>query len=357
MRAALSASNLAAAALCPGKPRMEAGFIDADSGESKRGTSLHPYFRTGIPRDTLAPADRELLDRAERDAEGFIETFRQRAGIQFGEWATEEHECDWTGIVPGHPDNVLLWRAGRLVVILDLKTGLLQAEEAPSNLQLRSYAALAWQRYGFELCGVAIVQPDAIGARMTTALYTAESMPQVQDELAAIVRATEAPGAPLNAGDEQCRWCKAKTVCPAYNAPLRTLATTETRAVATLPNNDLETLHEIIRRAEALKKEVTPELRRRIREGEMPGWELGNTGSTKKITDLSAAYRRLRAEFPDEPDLADRIMRCLKAVWSDLSGLAVELTGLPQKKARAKLEEMLGGLIEETAKEPTPKRL
>jgi hypothetical protein len=357
MRAILSASNLAAAALCSGKPKMEAGLADSDSAYSIRGTNLHPYFRTALPRENLPAADQALLAESDVLSERFIAQFRDLAGLTSGDIASEEHEITLTGTISGHADDALHWRGGEFVAILDLKSGVQGAEEAPSNLQLRSYSLGMWERKPFKLCGVAIVQPDAMGPRMTTAFYTADMMPLVRDEITAIIQRTQVENPPLVPGDEQCQFCKAKATCPAFNGPFRQLQRYEQFAISSLTNEDLEFLHTVGQRWNQIKSQVSAELRSRIESGALTGWKLQNTGSTKTIADCAAYYRRLLEFFPDAEDLAGRFMRCLKPTWAELTSLGIELTNLPEKKARAKMEEIGQGLISEEPKAPTPKRI
>ena len=55
-----------------------------------------------------------------------------------------------------------------------------------------------------------------------------------------IKAATEAPDAPRVAGEEQCRFCKAKAKCDAYTAKRDAIEIVATTAVASLDNAELE---------------------------------------------------------------------------------------------------------------------
>lgn len=367
-RPILSASNFGAAVLCPGKPALETPFGDRPSEYAERGTNLHPYFKTDLPRDGLSAADQDLLQRADIHADAFIAQFLDTVGRAQDTPRVEEHEVDLSdfamthdGAVPGHPDYVVTWYDQSSeehlpdVAILDLKSGMGDVDAAPDNWQLACYATLVWLRQPFRMCGVAIIQPDNFGPRVTTALYRAEQMPGVRASIDKGFRATLQMDAPRVPGEEQCRFCRAKAVCPEYQDGFQIVSAEKPLAVATLPNLELGQLKKIISRAEKLKDEVNAEMLRRVLAGEMPGWKTRSTGSTRVLTDPLRALYAIQ-KYLDDRGFTDMTAKafdgCRKLVWGDVEELFQKLTGYTQKRAKETLKEVLAEVTVETPKTP-----
>jgi len=347
----LSASNLHAAALCPAKPRMEAPYGERSRPDSERGTDLHTYFRTGKSYDALSPSDRETMESADRYADEFLARFRETHGIAEYEPFLEFHEVALTGDVPGHADNIIVWPDLKLVVIMDF-SGFIEVEDAPSNYQLAAYSALIWKWRPFVACGVAIIQPNAFGPRLTSAIYEAAQMPTVLDVFKRIRDATLDPEAAPVAGEVQCRWCKAKEVCPAFTAGFSQLATLDkSLAVETLSAPDLGALKQIIQRAKQLSDSVDDEMRKRIEAGTMPGWRLGNSGTTRRLVDGVGLFQAMQSQFPDTPEFATRYNRCLEMVWGRIEELYASIAGISEAKAKEFVRELAAPFVEENEKE------
>lgn len=110
----------------------------------------------------------------------------------------------------------LLGRLGNKAVVLDWKFGDGVPVEAEENMQLMYYAAAAmrtketkWVFDGVDEIEFVIVQPPHV-KRWTT---NKKRIKQFQTQLIEAVKMSEAPDAPLKAGD-WCRWCAAKPLCP-----------------------------------------------------------------------------------------------------------------------------------------------
>lgn len=235
MRPTTSASNLFRRALCPGSARMEEGLPDEDSVESREGDLLHHYqAHPEYVRSVLKPPQRDLLKLAKELEDKFFETvesnFGVKASVQRREFET------WFENVSGHPDVARRYLEKSLTAILDYKFGYKIVERAELNLQLRCYASMVEPSdlatlQKPETVVVAIVQPRlSYSERITMAKYTRSDIEQAQQQIRSILEASEHPDAPLVAGEEQCRYCKAKLICSAYRQMLSQipwLATTD----------------------------------------------------------------------------------------------------------------------------------
>jgi hypothetical protein len=354
MRPILSASNLGAAALCPGKPNAERGLKESESAVSARGTDLHRYFRSKLDRSALSMDDRSLLEDADGHAERFTEQFRQHVGLAEDEIGYEERELSLDGPVPGHPDVVTTYRLGAIVQITDLKTGMGDVTHASENYQLSVYASLVFLRKPFEICGVAIVQPDALGPRMTTAIYTAEQMPGVIAEIERIKAASEAPDAPRIPGEYQCQWCRFRPACPEFTRELVPATIEPTLAVATLTNEQIDILKQFGTRWDKIKEELNTELKRRIEAGEIEGWKLRSGGADRQVSDSIALFETLQEHVGIT---ATEMESCFEMGWTKLKKLVAEKKGLAEKKADELIKDLAAPYVVETPRSPSAIRV
>jgi hypothetical protein len=357
MRAILSASNLSAAALCPGKPNMERPFLDRTTIDAARGTALHPYFQSDLPRAALTADDREFMEYSDTLSRRFLDEFRALNGITDEEPFTRENEISLDGLVPGHPDAVYSWRDGAIVAILDLKTGPVEVDSADENEQLAAYSALVWQRKPFEVAGVCIVQPGCFGKHTSSAIYRAEQMSGVLDYIERIHAATVPEDAPRVAGEKQCRFCRARVACDAYTSSLMEIELLKVHAVSTANNDQLARLKRATQFADKVKDEINEELRKRIEAGEMPGWKLRNTGSARDLFDSTGAFLALKqwlAEQGHTVITASAYDNCRRITWEPIEKLFAEAAGMSQKKAKDTLKELLAPFVVETEKAKSP---
>jgi len=356
-RAILSASNLGAAALCPAKPLLESPFAEQETEYSIRGTRLHPYFRTSLDRGPLSVDDRDLLERADNLSSDvvmrFLETI-QADQIDEEPATTEEHEVELSGSVPGHADSIITWCGGRYACILDLKSGVRPADEAPDNYQLATYALLQFTRQAFETCCVAIIQPDAFGPRVTQAIYRAEDMLDVAYEVSRIYQATLDPEAAPVPGESQCRYCRAKTVCPAYRERFQQVQILRDRAITTLANDELLRVHQAVQFAQRIQQEVSEELRARIQSGAIPG-RLRSKGSTRDLTDPIGLWGEVLLRYGQNHKFsAYDYEECRKLSFGAFEQLVQRLEGCTANRAKEIARDIVAPYVVETPKQPVP---
>lgn len=371
-RPTTSASNIARRALCPGSERLEAGLPDEDSDESREGTLLHKYAadRT-LDRKALKPGQRDLLEINDR----LVREVFQRVAEQFGEEvavAAGADNLEWwlhRGIrflFPGHPD---LWdyRASKLLVILDFKFGFKVVTPAAANLQLRSYGVMGAELHDSERVVVAITQPRlGVDERITMAVYSRADIAASREQLYQIWDACKKPDAPLVAGDEQCRYCRARSNgCPAFEAKVqeglsiipfpngkvtvRARQAAIEEKVALASDDQLSRMYDAIQLAGYAKDPLFDEIRTRIAAGGMPGLRLGKGGEVRNVTDVGRAVSILEsAGLPK-----DKIMATCSMSLGDDEGVAEiyrEVTNCTWQEARDKTNELLADVIEKKPK-------
>lgn len=177
------------------------------------------------------------------------------------------------GEADGYCDIAIYIPSLRWLYIIDYKHGAGIAVDVKGNRQMRQYGA--GFLYGepqiidpatVDNVTLVIVQPRAFhkDGMIRDHDYTAYELYEYLDEMDDIIRAAEADDAPLVPGVEQCRFCAAKTICPAREQraiePLRQvgiIAPPEAVRAQMLPDPrgmDAARLGEILLAAPALKK-------------------------------------------------------------------------------------------------------
>jgi hypothetical protein len=132
-----------------------------------------------------------------------------------------EQRLDMTHVHPsiyGTGDTVIYDAGQQWLHVFDLKYGKGVLVEVPANPQLLTYGSGAVQRYhnrGVKGITLHIVQPrvDHDDGRVRWVEYDLVDLMEFEGDLAKYAKATEAPDAPLKAGD-WCRFCPALPFCP-----------------------------------------------------------------------------------------------------------------------------------------------
>lgn len=362
VRAVTSASNLFRRALCPGSAALEAQFSEVESEYSTEGTMLHGLFM--LPEDsperlaaTLTTEQREALDSANFHGHDFTRQFREDCGIPEDAKFIVEREVALilrngsSEYFPGHADYRITWPEESARVVIDAKFGFMEVEEAADNLQLASYAAMSQDEKHVSRTGVAIVQPRNFGPKKSVAIYGADALATAKHEIVRVFNESEKPNAPLNPSLKACHFCRAKSACDAYKAKFMQLSPQLQAAITTLDNDQLGRMYEAIKFADKVKDEVRDEMRKRIMAGSLPGFKLGNSGSTRRLIDGVGLFQALQARFKEVPQFALRYNRCLEMVWGRLDELFAALSGVSETKAKEFVREIAAPFVEETEKE------
>ncbi len=204
---------------CPGSVALEMNIPDTTSAYAEEGTWAHELAAAMLTGEAAQSGEEDILayvqsyvDYVKREAEGNLLLVEQRVDFS-----------DVIGVPDsfGTSDAVVI--AGDLIKIIDLKYGMGVRVDAEENEQLQLYALGALENYAvlgdFKTVKMAIVQPrlDHIseweisvedlrrfgGQARNAALDAMELTKRVvsRDDLAP--------------GEKQCKFCKAKAICPA----------------------------------------------------------------------------------------------------------------------------------------------
>lgn len=314
---------------CPASVVLEAAFPDESSVYANEGTMAHELaaghlsegwrledcigeswrFEDGtgtvVSKDTV---DHVLAycARVREDAEGGVLCVEQRLSI---EHITGEPEAKGTS-------DVVIIKPGELIVI-DLKFGMGEQVYAEDNEQLYMYAASAMHAfemiYDFDKVTVVIDQPR-LNHRDSHTVTVDALRDFVEKVMVAVQRVDDEvrrePGGLreyLVPGDKQCRFCRAKSTCPAMRATVHELVASPGAAPGdfsdvipvdeTVGDNYLSMAMSSVDLVEHWCKAVRAEVERRLIAGKkVDGFKLvkGKRGP-RQWSDEAAAEARMKA--------------------------------------------------------------
>ena len=348
---------------CPGSVALEAAFPDQSSAYAAEGTlahtlasehldgsGLHPSQRIGEVHEvdgytfTVDAAMAAYVDdycRLVREyADGGLLLVEQRVPI--------EHVTGETGAT-GTSDAIVVHTAKRMLYVVDLKYGMGVKVDAGDNPQLMMYALGAMEQCDqlgeFDQVCMVIHQP-----RLN---HVSEHWIYVGDLWAFKRRAAEAaeltrqPDAPLVPGEKQCRFCKAKAVCPALRAEVTEVvsgaATLDEFLVPDMTTGDnyLSVAMSKVGLVEDWCKAVRAEVERRLLAGQtVDGFKLveGRRGNRKwsddaEVEALFKSFRLRQDEMYDysliSPTKAEKLLKDTPKRWEKAEALISRAEGKP----------------------------
>jgi hypothetical protein len=358
-------SNLQRRFLCPGSARLEAPLPDEDSTDARKGRLLHRYWTNpNLDRAFLSADDRDLLELGDR----LLNDVLNRLGFETIHDVYIEHSMiSKDGRLPGKPDQVYLWTVRRTALVNDLKTGFAIVEGAELNLQLRGYAVIVADNFEVDDVYVSILQPRLFSPaeRITLAHYDTKDIKQARTQIQTIIAGTEEKDAPLRAGETQCRYCKAKLICPAFRSALAlpvaafrsdldlTKAAREAFIEQRLKQCNDEQLEQVIEAcslADHVAEPARDEARSRIQAGLFTNYFLGKEYELRNVTNVRRAIAMLAlAGVASREDILDICRFSLKTVEERYRDKHV---GMTWQQAREKINRVLASVIERETGKP-----
>ena len=332
--ALLSASGSAKWLACAGSLALEAGIPNRSSSYADEGTAAHTLAAWCLESDTSP--DPEAFRGRRIDVEGRA-TFEVGADLiehvgtyvnnvlAFAEGHTllVEQRVDYSESIGqpdafGTSDAIIITTDGELQVH-DLKYGRGERVDAEDNTQLMLYALGAIETfelaYDFDRVRLFIHQPrlghlSEWGCSLED-LRSFKTKARIAAKLATDLLSSGDPAQYLQAGEKQCRWCRAKATCPALAADVRATvhmssATPDDFEDLTVQDTDLLKAHNADSLASAMAKvdlieqwckAIRGEVEARLVEGKpVPGYKLvaGRKGA-RSWSDAAEAEAQLKS--------------------------------------------------------------
>jgi hypothetical protein len=360
-----SASNAEADLLCPGRHQAQAGLPDSASAYSEFGTNVHAFLK-----------DRTLkLDAKEQDMADLVLEIEQRILFEWlGRDSIAEHgrEVRFWNTPSGKKFNSAQLDAywitdKKRALIADTKSLWGEHEESPSNLQLRDQAVLLWMARDVDEVICFINQPR-VTHRPMLCIWTHDDLMKACDEMEARVKASLAPNAQRIPGEKQCKYCKAKLVCPEAKAEALAVVTsgaghpafdaTKDNVENIVRNLTAESLSELLTRLPVAKwvfDAAETEAKNRLKDGRaVEGWTLAEPRILKPIIDSQTVYNRaLKIGVPTDNFLTG----CIEVKKGKLEDEVRAATTKKGKELAKEMDQILAGCLGEKVCEPSLKRV
>jgi hypothetical protein len=349
---------------CPGSVGLEAAFPDQSSSYAAEGTLAHTLASAYLDGTGQHPFKRV---GEQHDVDGFTFTVTQsmadhvddycRLVIDYGERGlllVEQRvpighltgEKDATGT----SDAIVVDTANRVLFVIDLKYGMGVRVDAGDNPQLMLYALGALEQCDqlgeFEQVCMVIHQPR-LNHVSEHWLEVAELREFAEDVRLAAIEIGDHEVPRLEPGEKQCRFCKAKAVCPALRAEVTEVvsgsATLDEFLTpdTTTGDNYLSVAMSKVELVEHWCKAVRAEVERRLLAGQsVDGYKLveGKRGNRKwnsetEVEALFKSFRLRQDEMYDysliSPTKAEKLLKDTPKRWEKAEALISRAEGKP----------------------------
>ena len=370
-RSLTSASNLYQRELCPGSAFAEDGLPNADNDDSKEGTMLHAMDADpSIDRSELKLEQKEVLKAASAADDQIFSAVSEKMLIADNEPFIEGREDErWfrrgiKALFPGHNDRWRFYPRLKVLVIIDKKFGRKEVIPADANRQLMAYEVMGFEEFDADHVFVAINQPRLPAMlRVTIGEYNREASAAAKAHILTIWEGSHnkdgspRQDAPRVAGEDQCRYCKAKLNCDAYRAkyvflekPSASGKDLFVEKLHDLTDDELDRVYVATRFAALISDSAKEEVLRRMENGGMTNYSQQPGGFTTTITDNAKAIELLQKAGLRSSEI------CRPVSLEALTEAAHEIRGGTQKDAKSFIKETLAPVIELKPKSPTLKR-
>jgi hypothetical protein len=348
---------------CPGSVALEAAFPDQSSSYAAEGTLAHT-----LASDCLEhPAGKHPSQRIgeQHDVDGYIFTVDQTMADYVDDYCRLVRDYGERGLllveqrVPighltgeqgatGTSDAIVVDTANRVLFVIDLKYGMGVKIDADSE-QLKMYALGALQQCDqlaeFEQVCMVIHQPRL--NHVSEHWLPVADLRAFKQQAAEAAEAARQPDAPLVPGEKQCRFCKAKSTCPALRAEVTDIvsgsATLDEFVTPDMTTGDnyLSMAMSKVELVEHWCSAVRAEVARRLLAGQsVDGFKLveGKRGNRKWNSDaeveaLFKSFRLRQDEMYDysliSPTKAEKLLKDTPKRWERAQALISRAEGKP----------------------------
>ena len=357
-RGATSASSAQADYLCEGRHQAQRSIPEPPtSSDAGFGIAIHEALATGdaskltteqlsVYESCAAIREKLISDTFGPDASKAVRFIEQRYWCMVGnQW---EHSAK--------PDLVV--RSGSDALIIEYKCLPGAVEDSPSNLQLRDQAILVSGSLVLTKVTVAIIQP-LVTHSPTLCQYDASTLKQAAQEMFARVIKSNTPNAKRTAGDAQCKFCLARHTCPERAAFVAASVPSVAAYFATVPVKEWtpEQRSAFCERVGIITKwidECKAEMKALLTKDpeSIPGFELEPGSVRSKVVNPDILHQR----FLSIGGTTDQFMLCVDIGKKDLEAVVRSVSQLKGKGLKAKIDELLEGIVESKQTAPSIER-
>jgi hypothetical protein len=335
-----SASDAEANELCPGRHQMSQGMEDNSTPQSLTGDKIHQWL---YDKSSVVLEDYDLLigKKCLQQREALMD-------LMWDDWRTNppriiQEERLWyrNDKYSGVPDFVAI-RDG-LCLIADYKTGPIKVANAAVNRQLMWLAVLANHKYRFNEVTVSIIQPTC--GPPTSHTYDKKSLAKGRNKVNAVLRRMGDGNAFLRAGEKQCKYCKAKELCPALKAKAHAIS--RVKDVSALTTVQLSEAMLVVPAVRAMCTAVEERVREMLEENpeSVRTHELVAGRTTRRVTEPQMALERLKEEgLVSDSGFLESVSVSLPKLIKQVQ----QYGELPTSEATQAVNTALQGLINET---------
>jgi len=238
------------------------------------------------------------------------------------------------------PDFVAI-RDG-LCLLTDYKTGRIKVANAASNRQLMWLAVLINHKYKVEEITTSIIQPYC--GPPTSFTYDKAALKKARTRVNLVLRRMEDKSATLRPGEKQCKYCKAKELCPALNKKMTALQ--RVTDVTALTPVQLKEALDVIPAVRALCTTIEQRAHTMLEENPsaIPQYALSSGKTTRRVKSPQIALERLLGS--DLVDTAGFVQSCSVGL-TRLQKHVQEYSELGPSDARKAINTALANEIEE----------
>lgn len=373
-----SASSFYIDAACDGRQNLlrelretEPAIDHSSSDElALRGTRIHRARETENTME-LSPDEVHAYNDGLKIERGLVLDWAEEHGIEsYSEGPREErmwlhHPETLAPLVSAQLDVHYLSNRPGYLLVADWKTSSgKSAAPIAKNWQVRIQALVAWKEYpATRTCRVALIKPEAFGAQSETCDISKFEIDQIERAAFHIVWKTQQPDAQLSAG-VHCRWCSAKSRCPAALAwamqPMNTLEVvpeangklSKKDVIALVNLAPIESVREVFARRGVIKNIMDAVAVRLAGLPEEERYRLSlklNRGrSTDYVRDVKSAFDLMIASgFPE-----DEIWGCLSLSKTDVVQMVQRFYNCRDSEADTWFESQFDEFIERERGDP-----
>jgi hypothetical protein len=336
-----SASNGEAYEACPGRHAMSAGLKDTRSEAADEGVRIHSWLEESAGID-LAPEELELAMTMREQRDMIIDlTFPK---VRDKGLLVKEKRLWYRGKrFSGKADLIVI--SGGVALVIDYKCGRIPVTPAETNGQMRWNVALMANHYAFDEVTVALIQPRC--GPPSTYTYDKKAIKKARAKVTATLRKMESNNPVIRAGEKQCKYCKAKALCPALQKKQDALM--RISDVHALTPVQLSEVLAVLPAVKAQCKAIEVHAKELLHENvnAIPGYGLTDPTVMRSVNDIVSAFKRLEgADLIDE----EKFMECCSVKIGDLQKAIAAHTSSGPSEARRIMNTALGNAITEKMK-------